>query len=123
MPANTILTAMLDRPASPPKTPKCKPSIDEQSSIRYTAARNEQVWDLRWLVPTALELHIRRLKWYQMMAKDTSLHSAVVASLFGQLQCAENPTIGPHKTSSQTANPWAKQLFHDADALDGCDDG
>ena len=43
-----------------------------------------KVWDFLGLVPSATELHARRLQWYQNLLKDPTAHQNVFFSFSGE---------------------------------------
>eukprot|EP00959_Pyramimonas_sp_CCMP1952_P358857 7514093-Pyramimonas_sp.AAC.1 len=66
------------------------------------------------MVPSKLDLQIRRLRWYQQLAAYPRLHVNVFAAMFGQLRCEAAPTVLPDGTLGRVAdiNPWA-QIFRE----------
>ena len=70
-----------------------------------------------------LELQIRRLVWYQQLAKDIQNHICVLMAIFGRLGCETCNTVDAAGRILQTANPWAKQFLADIQCFQKIDAG
>ena len=69
------------------------------------------------LVPTRLELRVRRLQWYQSLARDVVSHQAILTAMFSQLDIELNkgiqaPVDGAARTQ-EGGNEWAPQFKND----------
>ena len=71
----------------------CEKQVLDDGSVKHVAKPNTAVWDFLQLVPADRELRVRRLKWYQTLAKDPIKHSVLLAALFGKLQFEHADTI------------------------------
>ena len=56
---------------------------EDGTEKKHTVVRRK-VWDFLGMVPSATELHARRLKWYQNLMKDPRAHQDVLFSFFGE---------------------------------------
>ena len=80
---------------------------------------NRAVWKFWKLAPTALEMTVRRLRWYQDWIRHLDDHRQVVASILGRFQFdsdEDTPLDGEGRVRA-TANPWAKQFVNDINQL------
>ena len=54
----------------------------EDGTEKKRTVDRRKVWDFLGLVPSATELHARRLQWYQNLVKDPTVHQNVLFSFF-----------------------------------------
>ena len=92
-------------------------------STRYVACKSKDVWRWLRLCPSELELQVRRLSWYQQLARDIERHQCVLLALLGKLGCEVHDTIDAAGRVLPNANPWAKQFAADMQLLCNIDDG
>ena len=87
--------------------------VSADGDIKFTACTSRQVGDFLRLVPCAIELRIRRLRWLQQLVHRPVLHANLLASLFGRFpfESAQRPAF------SCDTNPWARQLYDDVQQL------
>ena len=57
--------------------------LDDGTEKKRTVDRRK-VWEFLGLVPSATELHARRLQWYQNLMWDPTAHQNVLFSFFGE---------------------------------------
>jgi hypothetical protein len=88
---------------------------DEQSG-QTTKWTSGQVWQYWRLIPTALELTIRRVKWYQDIARWPLANAQVLTALFGHFPGSE-PTLNEEKKVTATANFAARNIVSDLSLL------
>ena len=75
------------------------------------------------IAPAALEAKIRRLCWYQRMARDVEGNTHVLCAIFGvtrmELQegASEDDGIKIDGSIGRNPDPWCKQFFEDMGAL------
>ena len=90
---------------------------------KYAALSNNAVWKKVKMVPSGLELQIRRLRWYQSVSFDPSTHAQYLTALFGRFRFEQEPTIIATGHLAVSANPWARQFVQDVGALRCLDGG
>ena len=56
----------------------------ERGTEKKRTVDRRKVWDFLGLVPSATELHARRLQWYQKLMEDPTAHQNVLFSFFGE---------------------------------------
>ena len=56
------------------------------SSIKYQAKPNEFVWKQLQMAPCDIELRIKRLTFWQQVARAPDLHVSLLASVFGEFE-------------------------------------
>ena len=89
----------------------------EDGTEKKRTVDRRKVWDFLGLVPSATELHARRLQWYQNLMKDPTAHQNVLFSFFGEASF-ESDTI------FESSCGWgARQWQEDVDGLGVFDDG
>lgn len=101
----------------------CKKLENEDGTVVYKALPSSAVWAFLRLLPSKDELFIRRIKWYQSMARTPSLHSVWFACIFGTFSFESQPTIDDTGNISSTANPWAQQFHRDIHTLAEIEEG
>ena len=101
----------------------CQKLEHEDGTVVYKALPSSAVWAFLRLLPSKDELFIRRIKWYQSMARTPSLHSVWFACIFGTFSFESQPTIDDTGNISSTANPWAQQFHHDIHRLAEIEEG
>ena len=90
---------------------------------KYHALTTAEV--LRWLklVPTHLELQIRRPRWWQSILMDWEGNDALLGIFFGRLGAEVEGPLLDTGTLSPNAHPWALQLKVDLQSLNGIEPG
>ena len=58
--------------------------LSEDGTMEYHAIPSKKVWRFLQLVPTSIELRVRRLKHWQSVARCPHRHVQLLASVFGQ---------------------------------------
>ena len=61
----------------------CKKSTEQGVTV-YKALPNKEVWRCLRLVPSSIELCIRRLRYWQNVATFPNYHNAILATVFGK---------------------------------------
>ena len=56
----------------------------EDGTEKKRTVDRRKVWEFLGLVPSAIELHARRLQWYQNLMRDPTAHQNVLFSFFGE---------------------------------------
>ncbi len=82
---------------------------DEQSG-QTTKWTSGQVWQYWRLIPTALELTIRRVKWYQDIARWPLANAQVLTALFGHFP-GSDPTLNEEKKVTTPVLPGDDCLY------------
>ena len=105
---------------------RCKASgrwIDTDGTKRYHALTNAEV--LRWLklVPTHLELQVRRLRWWQTIFMDREGNEALLGIFFGRLGAEVEGPLLEDGTLSPNAHLWVLQLEVDLQSLTDIEPG
>ena len=80
---------------------------DGTSSIKYEAQPNYKVWQFLQLAESSVELRIKRLAFWQAVARVPEKHVSLLATMFGRFPFEVAPSLHPH----------ARQLRDDARAL------
>ena len=101
----------------------CVKITAEDGSTQYHALPSINVWRFLQLAPVRVELQIRRLRYWQSVARRPHLHAAVLAAVFGKLVFETRPTTDDTGRLTPRSNPWARLFQEDLEALGGCDDG
>lgn len=94
---------------------------DEQGNKVYRALSNGNVWEWIRFAKPHTELRVRRLKWYQTLARSPFLHRVILV-----VWCSDFLGDQPHAQDGRvtsTANDWAKQFQQDVLSADQFDDG
>ena len=79
----------------------------------FHAISDTDVYKLMRLVPSHLELCIRRLQYWQSVAREPHLHKLVLAAVFGKMVFDTHDTVLADGSLHGQANLWAKQLESD----------
>jgi hypothetical protein len=98
-------------------TRACKIECDENEVKTYKAISTEAVWRTLQIVPSSIELRVRRLKLWQSVAENPSEFSQFLAAMFCPLSCEQfpgAPEIPEH--------PWLTQFCQDLAAISEFDD-
>lgn len=95
----------------------CRKHLQDDGAIRHSQLDNESVLRRISCVCVEMELRVRRLGWWQTVAKNQRDHVALLACLFGDF-CFDgyhcNSLLAP---MFNNANPWTKHLRHDLRVL------
>ena len=105
----------------------CQKEMQADGTVKFIACHSNTVWKFLGLVPSSIELRIRRLRWYQNLASNMELHKSVVVAMFGRLDCETQlgipVTMGQDGKIHEKANAWAKQFKNDILGLKVLDAG
>ena len=105
----------------------CKKEQLDDGTLRYTAHHSNVVWKWLGLVPARIELRVRRLRWYQSLAKDIWAHRAVVSAILGDLRIETDKsipsTVDENGRVQDGGNAWAEQFKNDIMGLEAIDAG
>ena len=74
------------------------------------------MWQFLQLVPTHIEIAIRRLKEYQSWSREPEHHRQEIAAVFGRLSWEERG-VDAYGRLTRHANPWASQLNKDLELM------
>ena len=85
--------------------------------VLYRAVPDGDVCRLLRIVPSKLEVTIRRLQYWQAVARRADSHSAVLAAVFGTMRYDARDTVCADGSIADSANPWALQLAEDVASL------
>ncbi len=90
------------------------------------AAGDEVIGDKKWpndkvlralrLSDIGTEAKVRRIKWYQQIAREPGNHLQILTALFGRLRCEKNDTVTPEGWLTPTANSYAKRFVADIES-------
>lgn len=94
---------------------------DGSTTVKYVAQPNKFVWQALRLSPCSIELQIRRLSFWQQVARAPFRHVALLATIFGKFPFERHDTLSVSGECTNTANPWAVQICEDIGALSVCD--
>ena len=101
----------------------CEKHTNADGTVAYKACRSKVVWKWLGLCPCELELQVRRLQWYQHLARDKYKHKCVLMAMFGKLGCEQREAVDLQGCVLPHANPWAKQFYTDIQSLRRIDAG
>ena len=101
----------------------CAKILSEDGQIAYHAVPSHKVWRFLQLVPSSIELRVRRLKLWQAVARCPHKHVQLLAAVFGRFSFETLPTLDCHGRLAHGCNPWAVQFQQDIQALGEVDDG
>jgi len=82
-----------------------KGAATNKTGEHYVSVPASEVWKHWRLAPTALELLVRRLKWYQAMVTDKVAHAQIIAVMFGQTKYEQESTLDDEGRVRPEANP------------------
>ncbi len=102
----------------------CK-KTEVNGNTEYDGISNIEVLKLLAFAPSHVELQVRRIKWYQSMAKITSDNTTIITAMFAQFPFEPHPTIFDNTLNTsehQKNNPWAEQFYRDIQALEHIED-
>eukprot|EP00959_Pyramimonas_sp_CCMP1952_P096881 2025099-Pyramimonas_sp.AAC.1 len=97
--------------------------LDEQDA--HSSLATNQVFQEWQIAPSAIELLVRRLSWWQSIVQNPSHHGWFLATFFGRCRFKQQAAISHRPVSASTFNeqdgisaapsvhPWAKQLADD----------
>ena len=91
----------------------CRKIEQDDGTIKYKAQPSSAVFAFLRLLPCKDELFIRRVRWYQSMARSPSLHSIWFACMFGNFSFEPHPVVASNGSISPHAHPWAQQFHSD----------
>jgi hypothetical protein len=91
----------------------CRKVEQDDGTIEYKAQPSSAVFAFLRLLPCKDELFIRRVRWYQSMARSPSLHSIWFACMFGIFSFEPHPVVEGIGSISSHAHPWAQQFHND----------
>ena len=91
----------------------CIKSTDDNGVLQYKAVPNKHVYRYVRLVPSKDELLVRRLRWYQQLARRPDLRTIWFACLFGSFEFEQMLTLQHDGIIHVKANPWAQQFAND----------
>lgn len=82
----------------------------EKGEAGYEKVTSRQVL-ARWkLVPFAVDLRVRRLRWLQSMLRNPEEHRQTIAAVWGKLLIVEGePKVGEDGLLTESANSFAVQ--------------
>ncbi|CAE7796881.1 unnamed protein product [Symbiodinium sp. CCMP2456] len=90
---------------------------DGSNSIKYHAKPNEFVWKQLQMAPCDIELRIKRLTFWQQVARAPDLQVSLLATMFGQFGFGNPMLCLDSGKPSGTAHAWILQLCEDIEAL------
>lgn len=91
----------------------CSKQVLEDGTVKHVACKSKTVWKWLRLCPCELELQIRRLVWYQQLARDIYKHKCILMAIFGRFGFESRDTIDSAGRILPSANPWAQQFSTD----------
>ena len=74
------------------------------SDVTYRARGNREVWQYIGMLPTQLELCVRRLSWLASMLRDVDSSTCLFTAAFGSLDFEEGSGV-------PRTNPWENCFF------------
>ena len=93
-------------------------SVSERGTRQLSNAQFLAYWRM---AGAAVELTVRRLKWWQGVFTDPLNNTFLLSALFGQMRCEDDPQLGRDGRLTSVANPWAKRLMADVAELEKLD--
>ena len=101
----------------------CVKLVSEDGSTEFHALPSRKVWQYLELVPTSVELAVRRLQFWQAVARNIAAHTPVLAVVFGSFKWEAASPIDEAGKLTPAAGSWAQQLYADVQLLAEHDDG
>ena len=95
----------------------CKRTLQEDGQTLYRAMPDDDVCKLLRFVPARVELCVRRLQYWQSVAKCPHLHKTVLAAVFGKLHWDSAASVRDDGGFAACVNPWVGQFQEDMVAL------
>lgn len=86
-------------------------------AVKYASLPNDEVFKCWRLAPTALELVVRCLKYYQDVAQWSDMRTQELAALFGQAKCDKFPPVDCDGRHNTHASLWLTQMATDMQRL------
>ena len=104
------------------KVPLAGSLLSREGVTVYNALSNKQVWRWLRLVPSNIELCIRRLRYWQNVAIFPNYHKAILATVFGKFPFDRT---APIDSAGRVVvwHPWLRQFRDDLEMLAGLDSG
>ena len=90
---------------------------DGSEVVKYTAKPNAFVWRFLRIAPSEIELRIKRLVFWQQVARAPSKHAALLATMFAQFPFEDSPTLYPDGRPANDSHAWVTLLCNDIEAL------
>ena len=90
---------------------------DGFSSIKYQAKPNEFVWKQLQMAPCDIELRIKRLTFWQQVARAPDLQVSLLASVFGEIEFDSPMLCLDSGKPTNAAHAWILRLCEDIEAL------
>ena len=90
---------------------------DGSEVVKYTAKPNAFVWRFLRIAPSEIELRIKRLVFWQQVARAPSKHAALLATMFAQFPFEDSPTLYPDGRPASDSHAWVTLLCNDIEAL------
>ena len=95
----------------------------EDGTEKKRTVDRRKVWEFLGLVPSATELHARRLQWYQNLMRDPTAHQNVLFSFFGEASFEVNTVSDEGGRIRESSCGGARHWQEDVDGLEAFDDG
>ena len=95
----------------------------EDGTEKKRTVDRRKVWEFLGLVPSATELHSRRLQWYQNLMRDPTAHQNVLFSFFGEASFEVKTIFDEGGRIRESSCGGARQWQEDVDGLEAFDDG
>ena len=90
----------------------CEKHTNADGTVAYKACRSKVVWKWLGLCPCELELQVRRLQWYQQLAREKYKHKCVLMAMFGKLGRAQREAVDLQGCVLPRANPLGETILH-----------
>ena len=90
----------------------CKKTEDTEGTV-FRSVKAFEVWKYWNLLPSKIDLLVRRLKRYQAWASWPEHHSQILGAFFGKMKIENDHTTLAEGKLSEHANPWAIRLQQD----------
>jgi hypothetical protein len=120
-------TALLEKGRALLMGAACRRTYND-GTTKYKGLPSHKIWALLRLVPSEIELLIRRLKWCKRMARDPDNHVNLMAALLGRFLFKDGYTVDDtlalqvDPDSNVQGRPWATRLYHDAQRMKAVDE-
>ena len=97
----------------------CQKYVDEDGQTVYRSIPARDIWRYLGLVPTYIELVVRRLKYWQGVARFPHLHTYILGCMLGTID--DDVIINDDGRFVHTCNVYAKQFIEDCRMLEMVD--
>ena len=90
---------------------------EADGQVTYKALPSIAVFRFLRIVPAHIELRVRRLRFWQQVARYPQLHSVLLGCIFSQFDFEPHASLDPDGRPTRHANPWLQLLADDIHSM------